>query len=170
MGLASMQILVTAYYFVAVNEMSGNILFTINKHSRQIPIFIVMIAIAIGLNYLFIKTRGGIEGVAVATTIAYFLYFVFFFYYAFSHLMEKPELFRSILTTVGIYIYMTFLLHGIEWLCHLSNLLIECVVKFLAFVLFFSPILIYFEKREGVLKAVGDIICTKLKGVVRGFS
>jgi len=166
-GLVAMRILVTAYYFVAVNEMSSTILFTINKQARQIPILAVMIIIAIGLNYLFIKTKGGIEGVALATTIAYFFYFAFFFYYAFKHLMEKPELRRSILAVIGIFLYMALLLHGTEALCHLTNPLIDCVVKYLIFLLLFSPVLVFFEKKEGVFKTIVSIFRDKWKGVFR---
>jgi O-antigen/teichoic acid export membrane protein len=166
-GLVAMRILVTAYYFVAVNEMSGSILFTINKQARQIPIFAAMIVMAIGLNYLFIKTKGGIEGVALATTIAYFFYFAFFFYYAFKHLMEKPELHRNILAIIGIFAYMSLLLHGTESLCHLANPLAGCVVKFLIFLLLFSPVLVFFEKKEGVLKTIVSIFHDKWKGAFR---
>lgn len=169
-GLAAMRILVTAYYFVAVNEMSGTILFTINKQARAIPIFVAMIVMAIGLNYLFIKTKGGIEGVALATTIAYFFYFAIFFYYAFRHLMEKLELHRNILTIFGIFVYMSLLLHGVEWLCHLANPLAECIIKFLVFLLLFSPVFIFFENREGVLKTVIGIVADKWKGISHVFS
>ncbi|MEI7752471.1 MAG: oligosaccharide flippase family protein, partial [Candidatus Omnitrophota bacterium] len=87
LGLSAMRILTAAYYFVAVNEMSASILFTINKQSRTIPIFIAMTAFAIGLNYLFIVMGQGIKGVAFATAISFFCYFVIFFCYAFKHLM-----------------------------------------------------------------------------------
>jgi O-antigen/teichoic acid export membrane protein len=167
MGLVSMRILVTAYYFVAVNEMSSSILLTINKQARQIPIFAVMILMAIGLNYLFIQTKGGIEGVALATTISYFIYFIFFYYYAFKHIMGKPELHRSILNVVGIFIYMAFLLYGTEGLCHLASPFVECVAKFLIFLLLFSPVLIIYEKKEGVLKTIVSIVCDKWKGAFR---
>ena len=166
-GLVSMRILVTAYYFVAVNEMSGSILFTINKQARQLPIFAAMIVIAIGLNCFFIKIGGGIEGVALATTIAYFFYFAFFFYYAFKHLMGRLELWRSMTAIVGIFIYMTALLHGTEFLCHLAHLLVECVVKFLIFLFFFSPVLIFFEKKEGVFKTIVSVCHDKWKGIFR---
>lgn len=161
-GIVAMHILVTAYYFVAVNEMSSSILFTINKQARQIPIFAVMIVVAIGLNYIFIKTKGGIEGVALATTIAYFFYFVFFFYYAFKHLMDKLELRRTILTVIGIFVYLTLLLHGIEWFCRFTNPLAGCIIKFLIFLFLFSPVLILFEKKEGVLRTTALIFYNKL--------
>lgn len=168
-GLVAMRILVPAYYFVAVNEMSSTILFTINKQERQIPLCVAMIGFAILLNYLFIKAQGGIEGVALATMIAYFFYFLFFFHYAFNHLMAKSELHRSIATVVLIFLYSTGLLHGIEWACHLSQPLIECVVKLLVFLFLFSPILIVFEKKEGIFKTIGSLFGNKLARMQRSF-
>lgn len=164
-GLAAMRILVTAYYFVAVNEMSATILFTIDKLSRLIPIFCIMIFLAIGLNYLFIKAQGGIEGVALATTISYFCYFASIFYSAFQHLMKKPELRKKMLIVIGIFLYMSILLHGIEALVHFPNLLATSILKFFIFLIFFSPVLINFEKQEGVLNTIFSMIVRKYRGI-----
>lgn len=165
LGLAAMRILVTAYYFVAVNEMSSTVLFTINKQVRLIPIFASMILLAIGLNYVFIKAQGGIEGVALATTIAYVGYFAVVFTYAFRHLMENTELRRTVLFVLGIFAYMSVLLHGIEAVVRLASPLISALAKLAIFLVCFSPVLAYYEKQEGVLKSVGSIIVRKWKGV-----
>jgi O-antigen/teichoic acid export membrane protein len=161
LGLPSMRILVTAYYLVAVTEMAGSILFTINKQARVIPILACMILLATGLNFVFIATWKSIESVALATTIAYFFYFAIFFSYAFRHLMEKAELLRTVAMVIAVFLYMALLLHGIEFLVHYQNSLISMVVKFLLFLLFFSPFLIHFEKQEGVLSIISGMVMRK---------
>ncbi|HOW58901.1 MAG TPA: oligosaccharide flippase family protein [Candidatus Omnitrophota bacterium] len=167
-GLSSMRILVTAFYFVAVNEMSGSVLFTINKQARMIPIIAGMILIAIGLNYAFIAVWKNIEAVALATTLAYFLYFSIFFCYAFRYLMAKAELMRTVLVVIGIFCYMSVLLHGIEYFVHFQNPIAGSIAKFFVFLCFFSPFFFYFEKHDGVLKTVASVFLKKLKEIFCG--
>jgi peptidoglycan biosynthesis protein MviN/MurJ (putative lipid II flippase) len=124
-----------------------------------------MTVLAIGLNYAFIKTNQGIEGVALATSLAFLCYFMIFFYYAFKHLMNHNELRQTMLWALGICFYMAAGLYGVQHLFHVSCVLFDASLKLCIFLIIFSPVLIYFEKKEGVFKSIGSIIAAKWKGM-----
>ncbi len=81
-GLDVMKILVFGYFFIVVNEMSSTLLFTINKQKLLIPLYGIMVAVSIGMNYLFITFGWGITGVALGTSISYLLFFFSSFYFS----------------------------------------------------------------------------------------
>jgi O-antigen/teichoic acid export membrane protein len=161
LGLPSMRILIVAYYFVAASEVSGSVLFTINKQARLIPIFCAMIILAIGLNYFFIIRHGGIEGVAIATTISYFCYFAVMFYYSLKHVLGRPELIRKMLFMVFVFAYMSLMLFGIEKIFQRSDEVLGAIIKFSIFFIIFSPFILYYETKEKLFKTLFLILQSK---------
>lgn len=163
-GVGAMRILVLAFYFVAVNEMTLTILFTINKQKFLIPLFLVAIGIACGLNYITISCGYGIEGVASATAISYFIFFLLVFSYGFSHILCKKNLIKQIIKIVSLFTYLTFTIFAINKLVVITPYWFQCVCQLLIFVIFQLPPLIYFEKNEKVLGKFWELAKRKFAG------
>lgn len=159
-GLPSMKILVLGYFFVAVNEMSSTVLFTINRQKDLVPIFAAMIALAGGLNWIFIRRGWGIEGVAAATSVSYFFYFAVLFSYSFRFLMKRKELWLTMLRIAGVFAYFAGAVLLIDrWAVPQAGVYLGAALKFLAFVAVFSPFLFHLEKKEGIVGAVTRLVC-----------
>ena len=69
-----MIILIMSVYFTSITSISGNFLVSINKQNEILKIQGLTIILCIILDYIFIKTGLGINGVAIATGITYFFY------------------------------------------------------------------------------------------------
>lgn len=84
-GITAMKILLIGMYFLSLSIFCGHFLITINK--QVISLFICSIAIFINLilNVSFIKLGFDIEGVALATSVSYFIYFIFLFMNAYRY-------------------------------------------------------------------------------------
>ena len=157
-GLASMKVLVLGYYFVVVNELSANAAFTADKQKHLIPFLGVLIALAAVLNYVFIRLGFGIEGVAVATSISYFLFFVVVFSFAFSHLVQFSQVRTAVIEILGLFLYFLVCVLIAEFLGNvIPQIFLAACVKFLIFALLFFPAFYRIEKNErlfGVLKSL----------------
>ncbi len=160
-GLGAMKILVLGYFFVAVNELSATILFTINKQKVLVPLFSLMILAAAGLIYFFIRSGFGIEGVALATCIGYFLYFIVVFCYAFGFLLDKNELRRTVFRALTVFFYFSLVILNLEQWVGVESAEWAAAVKMLVFLLLFSPFLLHLEKKEKIFKAVMRVFFNK---------
>ncbi len=155
-GLASMKVLVIGYYFVAVNELSANAAFTADKQKQLIPFLCALIAVAAGLNLLFIRLGFGIEGVAAATSISYFLCFVIVFSFAFSRLVSFSQARRVVLEVLSLFGYFSLCIWAAEFFEVVPGpVLWKACLKFAAFGVLFFPALLRIERAEricGILK------------------
>ncbi|OIO38083.1 MAG: hypothetical protein AUJ71_03905 [Candidatus Omnitrophica bacterium CG1_02_49_16] len=157
-GLPSMKILVVGYFFVAVNEMSTTILFTVNKQKYLIPLFAAMTVVAIALNFFFIRMGYGLEGVAVATSVAYFCYFLALFFYGFGQLLDRRELIAMTGKTLFVFFYFAGTLFAVDKGIRTSHFIAGTAVKTVLYLLILSPLLWKYEREEGLFKMVFDII------------
>ena len=155
-GITSMKWLVMGYYFVAVNELSANAAFTADKQKQLIPFLGALIAVAAALNFFFIRFGFGIEGVAAATSLSYFLCFVVVFSFAFSRLVPFSEVRAVVLEVIGLFGYFSLCIWAAEFFEAASApILWKACLKFAAFSVLFFPALLRIEKDEricGVLK------------------
>jgi len=78
-GITSMRILLCGIYFLSLAIFCSHYLVTIGKQVLSLLICIGAVIINLVLNILFIKFGFSIEGVALATSISYFLYFILLF-------------------------------------------------------------------------------------------
>lgn len=155
-GIPAMKILVLGYFFVAVNEMSPSILFTANKQKKLIPLYALVVPAAAALNYVFIKRGYGIEGVALATSMAYALCFLIVFSYAFRQLLSGPETARLVLSVGLIFVVFSGLALGIDRFSAF-NTAVDAVLKCVFFTIVCFPLLYRIEKKEGLLKVFKNI-------------
>lgn len=76
-GIFSAVVLSLGAYFLSLTTIFGNYLVSVNKQWDVLKIQAVTIILCLALDFLFIKFGWGINGVAVATVLAYFFYSLF---------------------------------------------------------------------------------------------
>ena len=158
-GIASMKLLVMGYYFVAVNELSANAAFTADKQKQLIPFLGALIVVAGALNFLFIRLGFGIEGVAAATSISYFLCFVLVFLFAFSRLVPFLRARAVALEVLGLFGYFSLCIWAAEFFeLAPAPVLWKACLKFAAFGVLFFPVLLRIEKDERICGALKNLL------------
>ena len=76
--------------------MSNQFLITLNKQRNLVPLVFLVVVVGCFLDYSFIKWGYGINGVAFATGIAYFLYYFVSLGYAMLHYASKKTFFKFV--------------------------------------------------------------------------
>jgi O-antigen/teichoic acid export membrane protein len=161
-GLPAMKILVIGYYFVAVNELTVNAAYTADKQRRIIPFMLVVIAAAAALNYAFIKSGWGIQGVALATSLSYFVYFAVTLPFSYAGQMRPGETLKLVAGITAVFAYFCAAVMIADRVVSIpSSIIVEAVLKFMLFALLFSPMLYRLEKEEKLAGAIGGILHKK---------
>ena len=161
-GLGVMKILVIGYYFMAVNQMSTTLLFTIDKQKLLIPLYGIMVAVCIGLNYLFITMGWGIIGVALGTSVSYFLFFLIIFSFAACHIMERRSIVRFHFEIMMFYIYFLINILWIDAIVSFPNIMLTAFLKITCFLLISIPVLISVQRRERIFSLIVEVLKSKI--------
>lgn len=161
-GLGIMKILVFGYFFMVVNEMSSTLLFTIDKQKTLIPLYGIMVAACIGLNYLFITLGWGITGVALGTSISYFLFFLVVFTFAACHIMKWTSIVKFYFEIMAFFVYFLINVLWIDAVVNFSNLALTSFLKILCFLLISIPVLISVQRRERVFSLVFETVKARI--------
>ena len=161
-GLGIMKILVFGYFFMAVNEMSSTLLFTIDKQRMLIPLYGVMVAACIGLNYLLITLGFGITGVALGTSISYFLFFLVVFTYAACHIMRWISIVKFYCEIMVFFLYFLINILWIDAVVNMSSLALTSFLKIVCFFLISIPVLISVQRRERIFSLVFEAAKSKI--------
>ena len=88
-GITAMKIFICGMYFLALSKSFNHFLITINKQMLVLYICVATVLINLTLNIVFVKMGFGIKGVAIATSISYFIYFLSLF--TLSLMVRKGE-------------------------------------------------------------------------------
>lgn len=75
-GIAAMRIFLGGIYFLSLSIFCGHFLITINKQKQYLFICSFIVILNLILDITFIRLGWGIEGIAFATSIGYFFYFL----------------------------------------------------------------------------------------------
>jgi len=161
-GLGIMKILVLGYFFMAVNQMSSALLFTIDKQKLLIPLYGIMVAVCIGFNYLFITMGLGIIGVALGTSISYFLFFLVVFTFASKHIMEWRSIVRFHFEIMIFYIYFLINILWIDAIVDFPDIILTAFLKITCFLLISIPVLISVQRREGIFSLIYEAFRSKI--------
>jgi O-antigen/teichoic acid export membrane protein len=161
-GLGVMKILVLGYFFMAVNQMSSVLLFTIDKQKLLIPLYGIMVAVCIGFNYLFITMGLGIIGVALGTSISYFLFFLVVFSFASKHIIEWREIKRFYFEIMIFYIYFLINILWIDAVVNFPGATLTSFAKISCFLLVCIPVLISVQRRERIFSLIFKMVRSKI--------
>lgn len=152
-GLGAMRVLLVGYFFIAVNEMSSSILFTTNRQARLVPVYLLMVGAAAGLIWGALELGWGIEGVAAATSAAYFLFFTAVFGYAFTRILSRTEFLRLFGTVLAIFVWFAVAVAGAELLAAQAGPARGALLRAAVFAAAFTPLIFRIERREGLLRS-----------------
>ena len=161
-GLDVVKILVLGYFFMAVNQMSSALLFTIDKQKLLIPLYGIMVAVSIGLNYLFITLGWRITGVALGTSISYYLFFLVVFTLASSHIMEWRSIVRFHFEIMIFYIYFLINILWIDAIVNFPDIILTAFLKITCFLLISIPVLISVQRRERIFSLIVEVLKSKI--------
>ncbi|MBP9864909.1 MAG: oligosaccharide flippase family protein [Candidatus Omnitrophica bacterium] len=110
-GITAMRILVLNMFFMALTQPYQDSLITIKKHLTLIPFLAGAILIAAGLEYGVIRLGYDIQGVAAATTSAFFLLYTAIFWLSAGHFMKIAEAIKTYTYTLVCFLYLA----GVLW-------------------------------------------------------
>lgn len=147
-GLTSLRILLVGIYFGTLWVGLVAFFLSIGKQVKIIPIYIAAITMNACLNYMFIRTGRGIEGVAVGTTVANCFFSIAMIGYAVSHfhsrISQYLRFFGRLFTPFG-YAIASLILVEIAARSILDNPdgLIGIAARSIGFILLYAPMLIW---------------------------
>ena len=157
-GLIPMQILVCGFYFALISETNGMFIYTINKQKVLPFLYSILLLLAAGLNYLAIRNGWGIRGVAVSTSIAYFIFFAIESFYTYSHVMNTREMIKYFSKLMLSYLYVLLVIASINMIVVVQNETLQLVSRLLLFCLAYLPIFISLEKKEGLFRILANTV------------
>jgi len=152
-GLGAMRILLVGYYFIAVNEMASSVLFTTNRQGKLVPVYVAMVGVAAALIWGALRAGWGIEGVAAATSAAYFVFFLSVFGYAFTRILARAEFLKLLGRILGTFVYFAAVVAGAEILFSRATPGSGAVLRAVFFTAAFAPLILRFERKEGLLRS-----------------
>lgn len=110
-GIPALKILLLGTFFISLTHMSNQFLITLNKQLNIVPLVFLVVVVGCILDYSFIKWGFGINGVAIATGISYFLYYFSSLGYAMLHYASKKACLKFIIgnlfpiCTVSVFLF-----------------------------------------------------------------
>jgi O-antigen/teichoic acid export membrane protein len=165
-GILAYKIILIGSFFIALIHMPGQFLITINKQVRMIVIIGVALLVGFGLNRLFIYWGWGISGVAIGTSVSYFLFCFALLFYALAHFStwKGIAIFSGKLLIPAI--YSSLLLWGTTKLINtegadLGGLTLGVVAQGAVFLLLYAPMLWYINRETQALSILIDILRKK---------
>jgi len=153
-GIMSMRILLTGCFFISLAPLAQNFAISINKQTVLIPITAAAAGLGIGLNYVMIRMGYGINGVALGTSIAYFIYFVVVFYYALIHCEGWGKICDFFLRVIAPLLYAVILIVGIEHFVRAENIITKIFVQAAVFYFIYAPVLWYINRKTRIITRV----------------
>jgi O-antigen/teichoic acid export membrane protein len=158
------KILLIGAYFEAVATPSLSIALALNKQIQLIFIVLPVVGLNFVLNFMFIKTGWGLNGVAAGTSISFFVYFCVIQYFAQLQFKENFQVFLKRLfiilvpfgyTLIIIFIINTFI--RIEITGFLSDLF-STILRIATFILFYSILIYKMRKQFGYVKLNNNLV------------
>jgi O-antigen/teichoic acid export membrane protein len=166
-GITALKILLFGTFFISLTHMSNQFLITLNKQLRLTPVIFTLVAIACLLNYFFITWNYGINGVAMATAISYFLYYLISLGYAMLHYAKKTEIFLFMLENLFPLISAIVFLLGIDHFFPIKQtsiplLLAHTSIRLLIFAFLSVPLLWHINRKTKILSRFFQLLIEKL--------
>ena len=121
-----------------------------------------MVAVSIGLNYLFITLGWRITGVALGTSISYYLFFLVVFTLASSHIMEWRSIVRFHFEIMIFYIYFLINILWIDAIVNFPDIILTAFLKITCFLLISIPVLISVQRRERIFSLIAEVLKSKI--------
>ncbi|MDY6843280.1 MAG: polysaccharide biosynthesis C-terminal domain-containing protein [Spirochaetota bacterium] len=170
-GINASIILILGIYFISIMTINSNFLISINKQNAMLYLQIAAITLSIVLNYVLIKNGLGIEGVALGTATAYFLYSTGVMLLAFWNFSKSyKDLFLRIgktyfpfMVCLVIYLFLKSVYGGTN-----SSFSEDLFATFIQILILFSIsilLILHLNKNTGIICILRDMIHARLEAV-----
>jgi len=161
------KVLLLSTFFVSLMHAPTYYLIAINKQAKLVRLGIVSLLVVALLDFIAIKQNLGIKGVAIATSLAYFVYITLLLSFALNE--QKCAFKKKFLFFVGVYfpfVYSCLILVVLDLLIgDFSNVLFNDIflitLKMIAFILLSLPLVIYINKKTKIIEHLFFIIRSK---------
>jgi len=161
MGVVSMKILLSGCFFISLAPLAQNFAISVNKQAILIPLTASAVFFGLGLDWWMLKSGYGINGVALGTSVAYFVYFAALFSYTLSH-CEKARDIAVFLAKVSFPLfYAVCAAVAIDRIVSESSMMFSAIIKSMIFYLAYLPMLLYVEKKTKVLSRLFNNVFRK---------
>lgn len=156
-GITSTYILLFGTFFISITNMSGYLMVALKKQNVLVMISALCVGICILLNFIFVKAMHlGISGIALGTSITYFLYSLFIISYAlklyvsdiFARLRFLMEIYAPIVWVLFIYNYLRFFFH--YNFKNLNSDIFNASIQIMVFLVLTIPLLIHVNKKTNL--------------------
>lgn len=160
-GLLPAYLLLLGSSFLAFVNMPGYLLIALNKQIYMILIGVIGIFLGVILNYLFVaKFNLGLKGIALATSITYFLYTTILMAFAFKHytnvfilhLKFFAQLYLPILWVAIVLFLLKAFVFKISG--NLSKDFFTLSYKWLVFLLSCLPLIAYVNRKTAIISLI----------------
>lgn len=91
-GIEAMKIFLFGIYFLSLAMFCSNFLVTINRQTVSLVACVAVVLINLSLNIILVMKGFGIEGVAAATSISYFIYFIVLYLLSIAEVRRKHNI------------------------------------------------------------------------------
>jgi len=168
-GIDSMKVLLSGCFFISMAPLTSNFIMTVNKQKTLIPIITSIALFCLAINYGAIKMGYGLVGVAVATSITYFLYFAIMYFYVLLHCEKIRSVTKAFLSICIPFAYSLTIVVALEHLAGLQSPLLKATVQATAFFIAYSPMLWYVNRKTMLIQKIFSKKRTNLPGEILPF-
>jgi O-antigen/teichoic acid export membrane protein len=160
-GIPVLFVIVPAIFFMGFSSICGIFLIGLNKEKVYLTHQVIMISLAILLNYVALSNGYGIVGVAVATAISFFLYSTIMLYLSLKNYVSGfVGLLKKYIHLYSPIVYVMIILKLFA-LFEFQNVwyeLINIIAKSFLFILLVLPFVYYVNKKVGVISQIISFI------------
>jgi len=156
-GLTSLRIFIFISFLSSLMVFPTNYIVTQGKQNKLIIFSVISLAMNVILNYLFIKTGYGINGVALASAIATLFYFLAIIIYAMKHFAAYRRIGNYLLRIFLPPLYAVSLIAALQAVRY-GGLWITPVIRSVLFLLACILLAALVEKEAGLVSTFLDII------------
>lgn len=153
-GITALKFLVLSSFFMAVAQAYGNFIIAIRKQAGLFPVAGITLISQVIVTYFVLARNGGIEGVAIAQTLAYGINFTLLFFLSHHHLDSWAMAFRHYAVILLKFFWMVLLLSAISSSIRVPHAAFCGILQMACFTLAYIPFLIRLEKRYHVAKII----------------
>ncbi|MDD5194085.1 MAG: oligosaccharide flippase family protein [Candidatus Omnitrophica bacterium] len=142
-GITSMKIILGGCFFISLTYLAQNFLTALDKQIQMIPFACIAAAAGLVLDYIFIKMNMGITGVALGTSISFFIFFFIIMVHTLKHCDTSIEISGFFVNIILIFIYSFGLLFLVEKYVLIDRFFLKTLVHMVLFYLCYLPAVLF---------------------------
>ena len=150
-GIQPLRYLALSVYFMALVQGYSQFIYVIRKHLVLLPMLIFSCLVLFWTIRTAIHAGFGLEGVATASTLSFFVYFTMVYGYVAGHVYTAAEAVRRFASLMGRFACLLLTVWVIGQFVLLPDSLSRAAASSLLFLLAQAPFLIHLEKKLGIL-------------------